>query len=189
MQIFKATLNTRPILEDSLKYIRSDVPAEVSEGEKNWLLSHNITTVLDLRTEEERSHKPCPLMTDGRFSYHSFPVTGGNTVPASADDVSKSYIAMVDSRFHNMVGFLLEVDSNVLYFCNAGKDRTGVLSAALLSKLGMSEDYIIQDYMRSKNNMEILLNAYAKQNPNINIQVITPQAHYIREFLDWYKTI
>lgn len=29
--IFKSTLNTRPILENSLRFIRSDVPTQISE--------------------------------------------------------------------------------------------------------------------------------------------------------------
>ena len=62
MRIFQNTLNTRPILENSIKYIRSDVPTKVSENEKRWLLLNDITTILDLRTDAERAHKPCPLM-------------------------------------------------------------------------------------------------------------------------------
>ena len=34
MYIFQSTLNTRPILENSIKYIRSDVSTKVSESEK-----------------------------------------------------------------------------------------------------------------------------------------------------------
>ncbi len=36
--IFKDTLNTRSILEDNLKYIRSDVPTRVSGEERKWKL-------------------------------------------------------------------------------------------------------------------------------------------------------
>lgn len=55
MYIFQNTLNTRPILENSIKYIRSDVPTKVSESEKNWLISNDVTTIIDLRTDEERT--------------------------------------------------------------------------------------------------------------------------------------
>lgn len=60
-KIFKCTLNTRPILEDNLKFIRSDVPNQISEQEKEWLISKNITSIIDLRTEDERIKKKCPL--------------------------------------------------------------------------------------------------------------------------------
>ena len=76
--IFENTLNTRPILENSLKFIRSDVPTKVSEQEKQWLISNNVTTIVDLRTDEEREVKVCLLAKDKRFSYHCMPVTGGN---------------------------------------------------------------------------------------------------------------
>lgn len=86
--IFMNTLNTRSILEDSLKYIRSDVPTKISEEEKNWLLQNNIITIVDLRTEEERIRKECPLSKDMRFSYHCMPVTGGSAI--IIDDYMKS---------------------------------------------------------------------------------------------------
>ena len=186
MHIFQNTLNTRPIIENSFKYIRSDVPTKITENEKDWLLSNNITTIVDLRTDEERVRKHCPLIDDNRFSYYVFTLVGGDKVPTSTDDVSKSYIAMVDTQFDTMIEFLLNTKSNVLYFCNAGKDRTGVVSAVLLYKLGMSPEYIVNDYMKSKFNLEILLNGFARQNPTINIDVITPHKRYIEQFLKWY---
>ncbi len=186
--IFEDTLNTRPILEDGLKFIRSDVPTKVSEEEKEWLLSKNITTLIDLRTEEERIKKECPLAKDERFHYYCMPVTGGNAVPQSVDDVSKSYINMVDVHLYKTINFILGAKSNVLYFCNAGKDRTGVVSAILLCKLGMCTEYIIADYMKSKTNLQDMLEAFAKQNPEIDIDVITPHERYIKEFLEWFVT-
>ena len=186
MHIFQSTRNTRPIIENSFRYIRSDVPTEITEEEKDWLLTNNVTTIVDLRTDEERAKKQCPLIDDNRFSYYAFTIVGGDKVPSSIDDVSKSYIAMVDAQFDTMIDFLLNAKTNVLYFCNAGKDRTGVVSAVLLYKLGMSSEYIVNDYMKSKPNLQTLLKGFAKQNPTINIDVITPHKRYIEEFLIWY---
>lgn len=90
--IFTHTQNTRPILEDGLKFIRSDVPTIVSEEERAYLIEHNITTIVDLRMDEERIRKECPLASDMRFQYYCMPVTGGNAVPGSVSEVSKSYI-------------------------------------------------------------------------------------------------
>ena len=184
--IFKNTLNTRPILEDNLKYIRSDVPTKISEEEKNWLLQNNITTIVDLRTEEERIRKECPLSKDKRFQYYCKPVTGGNAIPKSTDEVAKSYIKMLDTKLYDTVAFLMNTDSNVLYFCNAGKDRTGVISAILLWKAGMSLEYIIEDYMKSKLNLKNMLEDFAEQNTDVDINVITPHERYIKEFLEWF---
>ena len=93
---------------------------------------------------------------------------------------------MVDAKFDAMIEFLLNEKSNVLYFCNAGKDRTGVVSAVLLYKLGMSPEYIVNDYLKTKFNLETLLNEFARQNPTIDIDIITPHKRYIEEFLKWY---
>ena len=184
--IFKSTLNTRPILEKKLRFIRSDVPTAITEDEKLWLIENDITTVIDLRTDKEQQKKICPLESDDRFNYYSMPVTGGDKIPDSVDNVSKSYINMVDEHLKETIKFILNSKSNVLYFCNAGKDRTGVVSAILLYKSGMSSDYIIDDYMKSKNNLKTALEAFAKQNAEIDINVITPHEQYIKEFLEWY---
>ncbi len=187
MIMLKSTLNTRAIFPDSLRYVRSDVPDRLTEQETEWLVGENITTIVDLRTEEEREKRKCPLAGDNRFRYLCMPVTGGNVVPPSVDDVSKSYIRMVDEQMKAIAATILEAETNVLYFCNAGKDRTGVVSAILLLHLGMDEAYIVADYMKSKENLQQVLKEYAKQCPELDIQVITPQERYIREFLEWLK--
>lgn len=184
--IFKNTLNTRSILEHDIKYIRSDVPANISEDEKDKLLLNNIITIIDFRTETERKRKQCPLIEDSRFSYYIFSIAGGDKVPSKVEEVPRSYMNMVNAEFDDMIDFLLKVDSNVLYFCNAGKDRTGVVSAVLLYKLGMSVEYIINDYMKSKSNLKRILDEFSEQNPDIDIEVITPHKQYIKEFLEWY---
>lgn len=186
--IFENTVNTRPILKDSLKYIRSDVPTQISENEKLWLLEKNVKVIVDLRTDEERRNKECPLAKDERFQYYCMPVTGGNAIPKSVDEVSKSYIKMVDEQLYTTIDFMKNIDSNVLYFCNAGKDRTGVISAILLWNSGMSLEYIIEDYMKSKPNLRGMLETFVKQNPDIDVNIVIPQERYMEEFLQWYIT-
>lgn len=185
-EIFESTLNTRPILENSFRYIRSDVPTAVSEQEKQWLIFNDVTTIVDLRTDEERTKKVCPLSKDERFSYHCMPVTGGNVIPKSIDEVSKSYINMVDENLCSTIDFIMNAESNVLYFCNAGKDRTGVVSAILLYKNGMDCKYIIDDYVKSADNLKAVLLSFSKENPKVDINVITPNERYIKEFILWF---
>lgn len=184
-RIFASTLNTRAILPDSLRFIRSDLPKEVTESERAWLLDNGIKTVVDLRTDGEREGRPCPLATDARFDYISMPVTGGSTIPPTPDDVPCSYIGMVDDRLMSLVRRLLSLEGGALYFCSAGKDRTGVISAILLYLLGYSREYIIADYLISAERLSPMLTAYAEANPTVDINVITPSERYITEFLDW----
>lgn len=185
--LLDSTQNTRCILPNDFRYIRSDVPYQITTEETAWLIEHNVRTVIDLRTPEEQVRKPCPLLHHPAFTYYAMPVTGGNAVPASPKDVVQSYIAMVDKQMHRILKAILTAETSVLYFCNAGKDRTGVVSAILLLLQNFSDDFIIRDYIQSKDNLMPMLQTYASQNPDVDIRVITPNESYIQGFLDWLK--
>lgn len=92
--IFTSTHNTRSILLDSYRFIRSDVPDKLTEDETQWLIDHNVTTIVDLREMPERSYRKCPLEDHPLFNYLNLPVTEGNIVPKTTGDVSRSYIKM-----------------------------------------------------------------------------------------------
>ena len=50
----------------------------VTASEIKWLIKENVTTIVDLRQDEERHTVSCPLENDNRFRYFSMPVSGGN---------------------------------------------------------------------------------------------------------------
>ena len=183
--ILKSTRNTRAILSDSYRFVRSDVPDCITDLEIKWLIKHNIVTVIDLRQEDERSRKKCSLIDNSLFKYICMPVTGGNIIPKTVDEVSKSYINMVDDQMNKIIDTIMNSSTNVLFFCNAGKDRTGVVAAILLYKMGMSREFIIDDYMESEKNLKDILEMYTERFPEINIDIITPHVRYIDEFLEW----
>lgn len=41
--------------------------------------------------------------------------------------------------------------------------------------------------MKSLENLKEMLDTYAKQFPDVNIAVITPQKRYMEEFLEWLQ--
>ena len=161
-KMLSSTNNTRNIIPDSLRYIRSDVPYMITQDEIKWLKDNNILTIVDLRADAERARKHCALMDDKDFDYRIMTVTGGDIVPESAADVPLSYIKMMDSHMDEIIDAIENAKTNVLYFCNAGKDRTGVVSAILLKRAGYDDEYIIRDYMKSAENLADMLNIYAK---------------------------
>ncbi len=185
--LLDSTQNTRCILPNDFRYIRSDVPYQITTEETAWLIEHNVRTVIDLRTPEEQVRKPCPLLHHPAFTYYAMPVTGGSTVPATPEDVAAFYIAMADGQMRRIIQTIQQAESNVLYFCNAGKDRTGVVSAILLALQGIPDADIVRDYMKSKPNLMPMLLSYAAQNPSVDIRVITLSETYIQGFLDWLK--
>ncbi len=101
--------------------------------------------------------------------------------------VHKSYLNMVNAQLGRILSLIENAPTNVLYFCNAGKDRTGVVSALLLLKMGVTDADIVRDYVISGENLRQMLQDRAAANPNIDIRVITPCAAYMEEFLLEYR--
>ena len=181
--LLRSTLNTRALPVGGLRYIRSDAPLCLTEEEIQWLLDNHITTLVDLRSAQELEHKPCPLQDVAGFTYYHIPVTGGGDTPKSREHLYEVYRGMVDAQMDAILETILNAASNVMYFCTAGKDRTGVVSALLLKRLGISEEVIVEDYMKSKDNLLDMLTAYVKNHPEVDIDIIIPQEENIRQVL------
>lgn len=185
--LFKSTLNTRALSIGGLRYIRSDAPLLLTEEEIRWLLENKITTLVDLRSVEEVERKPCLLKGAEGFTYYHLPVTGGGGTPKSREHLHEVYRKMVDEQMDIILDTILEAPSNVMYFCTAGKDRTGVVSALLLKRLGAAEAVIVEDYMMSKENLMDMLTAYVQEHPEVDIEIIVPREENIKKVLEWVE--
>lgn len=184
--LLESTKNTRALLPDSLKFIRSDVPDKITAQETQWLIDNGITTVIDLREESEYTARRCSLEGDAAFDYRHMPVTGGNAVPTSVEGVPQSYIKMADEYMESIIETIMNAPANVIYFCSAGKDRTGVVSAIILHRLGYSRRFIIDDYMQSGKNLMDMIEVYAARFPQACKAAMIPQERFMEAFLDHY---
>lgn len=56
--LLQSTKNTRVLPTGTNRYFRSDFPENLTNEEIRWLLNNNITTIIDLRSDEEiaKSH-------------------------------------------------------------------------------------------------------------------------------------
>ena len=181
--LLRSTRNTRALPTGTMRYIRSDVPLNLTDEEIQWLLSNNITTIVDLRADEEVINKPCQLSEITAFQYYHLPVTGGGDTPKTLEHLHTVYKQMVDEQMNKIIDTIMNANSNVMYFCTAGKDRTGVVSAIILRKLGYSDEVIIEDYMKSKDNLTDMLTAYVKEHPEVDIDIIVPHIENISRLL------
>ena len=182
--LLQSTLNTRALPTGDLRYIRSDFPGNLSNQEVQWLVDNNITTIIDLREEKEYKVKPCRLETENGFTYYHMPVTGGGDTPDSPEAVAVSYLGMLDAQMDKIIDAIMSAQSNVMYFCGAGKDRTGVVSAVILRRLGFSDQTIIDDYMETKDNLMGFLTAYVREHPEVDINIIIPNSENIKKVLE-----
>ena len=182
--LLQSTLNTRALPTGDLRYIRSDFPGNLSDDEVKWLVDNSITTIVDLREEEEYKAKACRLETENGFTFFHMPVTGGGDTPCSPEAVAETYIGMLDEQMDKIINTIMNANTNVMYFCGAGKDRTGVVSAVILKKLGYSDHVIIDDYMETKENIMGFLTAYVKEHPEVDINIIIPNTENIKKVLE-----
>ena len=182
--ILQSTLNTRALPTGDLRYIRSDFPGKLTDEEVEWLRENDITTIIDLREIKEYGQKPCRLETEEGFTYYHLPVTGGGDTPESPEAVANVYLQMIDTQMDRIINTILNAKSRVLYFCSAGKDRTGVVSAIILKKLGYDDQTIIHDYMETKYNLMDFLVAYVEAHPEVDLKTIVPNEENIIKVLE-----
>ncbi len=166
-----------------MRYIRSDTPEYLTDAEVQWLLDNNIITIVDLRSDEEIAKKPCSLKEKEGFMYFHLPVTGGGDTPKSLEHLYIVYRQMLDGKMEQIIDTIMNAESNVMYFCSAGRDRTGVVSAIILKRLGFSDEVVIDDYMKSKDNLMGKLTAYVSVHPEVDIEIIIPHRKNMEQLL------
>lgn len=151
------TMNTRdlggtPTADDKQirfqRFIRSDAPCKITAGEKDFLLEHNVKTVIDLRNEGIAERSPNAFVSDRRFFCYNFPLGANIKVPGSADGVVQNYCDMLENEIVISDIFKKMADSKggILFHCQEGKDRTGLISAILLLLAGAADIDIFADY-------------------------------------------
>lgn len=182
--LLQSTKNTRALPTGTMRFIRSDVPDNLTSQEIQWLQEQDITTIIDLRSDEEIFSQPCNLKKLEGFQYIHLPVTGGGDTPKSLEHLYTIYRQMIDGQMEKIIDTIMNAKSNVMYFCTAGKDRTGVVSAILLKRLRFSDEVIIDDYMKSKDNLMDMLTAYVNVHPEVDIEIITPHRENMVRLLE-----
>jgi protein-tyrosine phosphatase len=145
---------------------RSEGPASFVEAHHAELSALGFRSVCDLRSEMEREKAPndwcgpdCRLVdldmnTDLRAQGEDiWAVLSADPTAARATASMTLNYGMMPQAFlrhlPRMVDALLDDETPMLLHCTAGKDRTGVVVALLLSLLGVSREVIAQDYAKS----------------------------------------
>jgi len=170
------------------RFIRSDLLYEVSGQDIDILLNNKINTVIDLRNDEEIVKNPCALKNVNGFQYFHYKVYGDGRIPESAEDVPASYMEMINEHILMLpiMRILSTAKDGVIYHCTAGKDRTGVISALLLSLSGVDKSDILADYQISQSYLYSMLKDFCMNNVDISSDIITPKIEYMDSFLNMF---
>lgn len=196
--ILESTMNTRELgmyrIQGDGQYTiknsiyRSDRCETISASDKKLLLDRGITTIIDLRSEREAGAKPSAFATDNDFTFYHYPIEEGMLPPNSLEDVPVSYMKIAHAVcMGEIFKTIAEAKSGVLLHCTAGKDRTGVVSAILLALAGVSDEDIIYDYAISRELLRPRLEAFLKEHPEIDREIVLANEKSIRGFLEMLR--
>ena len=163
------TLDGRSIKRNKL--IRSGRLSELSAADATYLLGTcRVRTVVDLRSAKESEERPDPdQMGFGAFAGTAqkktsvldtlINMTSGPayTPRQYLQDIYRKFITTKQAqhatrRFFDLL--LAQKTGALLYHCNGGKDRTGIITVFLLTALNVSWDIIAADYMETNNVVE-----------------------------------
>ncbi|WP_328601452.1 tyrosine-protein phosphatase [Nocardia terrae] len=157
---------------------RSDALNKLGDAEQQQLVSAGIAEIIDFRSPTERGQNPdkvpasIPVKSlpvyDPNNDFYLFvgkAIQGGPSVQQQLLGDGKAKQFMVDyykwlvtdatarSQFGAAVKEIAGASGPVLFHCTAGKDRTGWMSAILLSALGAPKGQIYNDYLASNDNL------------------------------------
>ncbi|MBE6449957.1 MAG: tyrosine-protein phosphatase [Alphaproteobacteria bacterium] len=169
--------------------IRSNVPLNLTKTDIQHLKEIGINTIVDLRAEAEYLRKK-PVFEDTKeFEVIHLPIQQGSEIPPSLEAVPLSYLSMLEEKENISKFFKLIAEPNrrVLFFCNAGKDRTGVFTALLLMLLGVKDEDIIADYLLSAIYMRRILLEFGKTTDANTYSIITPRIENMEKFMELFK--
>ncbi len=139
---------------------RSSALEELSSRDVRLLIDDiGLRTVIDLRSADDREIAQSLLDTPVR--YINLPISrGGPTTslerPMGADgrvDMPRIYRMYIETSAPSITEIIAELTSGAtpaLFHCAAGKDRTGVVAAILLSAVGVTRDAVIADFMETE---------------------------------------
>ena len=143
---------------------RSNGLSNLTDGDYRTIDGLGVKSVVDLRTDQERTAQPTQWKGEAPNFYQS-PKPGvdsemRNLFGQGRPEAAKVTAAMIGfyrtmpdayaEEFRAMFQRLLAGQTPIIVHCTAGKDRTGVASALILSALGVPRATIVADYAMSQ---------------------------------------
>ncbi len=149
-------------------FLRGDDLSMLTEEEVSFLLDYGVRTVIDLRSHSECKAHPDPFAQVAAADYCHMPLGLDDVddvtkmqVEDTAKFICKFYLDILGRQGASLQQILSRManarEGCVLFHCSAGKDRTGILAALLLTMAGVSRGDIAANY-------EITY-SYLKQSP------------------------
>lgn len=141
--------------------IRADMPSRLTPAGEQALLDYGVRTLIDLRTLPQTQEAPYPLMQPGRAAavrYWHLPLENYTSpeqvLVDNAPTRAESYARALHYFAANIATILRAIATaptgGILFHCQTGRDRTGMISALLLSLANVATEVIAADYAASE---------------------------------------
>lgn len=167
-----------------------------------------IKEIIDLRNSKEIAQKPDHLPSEIKYkNYSAFEDQGdqldqakklvlkGKVNGADADkrmiDFYREYVTENPETIKTIITEILESNEPVLYHCTAGKDRTGITTALILTILKFDKETIYNEYLLSNNFRKDLVqkrlrlaNSLHFMYPKMDVQVLEKLSWVEKRYLD-----
>lgn len=186
------------------KFYRSGHLHKLKKKSFKELESLGIKEIIDLRNAKEISDKPDQLPADIVYKkYSAFEDKGdqltqakklvlkGKVNGSDADkrmlDFYREYVTENPETIKKIITEILESEQPVLYHCTAGKDRTGITTALILTILKFDKETIYNDYLLSNNyRKKLIFKRFKLAN---NLHFLYPKMDVkVLEKLSWVET-
>lgn len=150
------------------KLFRSGTMSDLTSADYEYLSKLGIKTFCDFRSSEERTEEPTQyqqfapaaqmlskdyslrdMMNDSFTEALAQLSTREQAIQAFGSFYRKG-VTTYAGQFRDMFAQLLQNKAPLAFNCSAGKDRTGMAAALLLSALGVPRDVVVADYALSE---------------------------------------
>lgn len=165
--------------------LRSDNLCRLTPAGQQQLRDYGVRTIVDIRSPYELHKDPNPFaVQQGRDAvprYINLPLLDeadeeGKEVMKSAGSMQGEYTVILDRYRARMAAIIKAVaaaegEGGVLVHCHAGKDRTGMVVALLLSLAGVPRSIIADDYAASNLYLQPIYDAWISAQPRTDEEV------------------
>lgn len=144
-------------------FIRSANLDYATENDIKLLKDLDVSTIIDLRRDDELIyHQDRIKMLKKNFSYYQISLSPRalrdeeiRRLIEKKDTIGKAYISIIDNfpAIKKVFEIMAKSNKRVLFHCQEGKDRTGIISMILLALAGASRTDIMADYEISSANL------------------------------------
>ena len=137
-------------------FLRADALHDLTAEDVEALLALGLRTVIDLRSDAEIARQPSAFAGHETVRYHHIPLfddlapVDAMMLEKDSFDLSARYVDAADRcrpAIARVATTIATAGTGVVLFnCTAGKDRTGIVAAMLLSLAGVDSEKIAADY-------------------------------------------